>query len=271
MGVLWIMRDSCGRGPLVAVLFYIVTLAPALGFFSAYPFRYSFVADHFQYLASIGLIALVSAGVAIALRNASIQIAVTAPLLVFLGVLSWRHAEAFRNNEALWRDTIAKNPDCWVAYNNLGTLLQRSGKPVEALEEYNRALQLNPDFAEAHYNVGNVQSDAGKLQEAIAHYERAIQIDPRYAAAYNNLGNALLKLGRVQDAIARFEQAVQFKPNMVEAHYNLANVLLDEDRVQEAIGQYEQALQIKSNFTPARVRLAIARSKLSQSDKPTGR
>jgi len=271
MGVLWIMRNRWGRGPLVAVLFYIVSLAPALGIFSVYPFRYSFVADHFQYLASLGLIALVSAGVTIALRNASTQIAVTTPLLVVLGVLSWRRAEAFRNNEALWRDTIAKNPDCWVACNNLGTLLQQSGKPEEALEEYNRALQLNPDFAEAHYNVGNIQSDAGKLEEAIAHYERAVQIDPRYAAAYNNLGNALLKLGKTQDAIARFEQAVQFKPNMVEAHYNLANVLLDEGRIQEAIGQYEQALQINSNFTPARVRLAVARSKLSQSDKPTGR
>src|SRR5262249_8394678 len=58
---LWLLRRRIGYGPLVAVAFFAGTLVPALGFFDVYPMRYSFVADHFQYLASIGLIALAAA------------------------------------------------------------------------------------------------------------------------------------------------------------------------------------------------------------------
>ncbi len=57
--LLWVFRKRIGRGPIVAVLFFSGTLLPALGFFNVYPHRFSFVADHFQYLASIGLISLV--------------------------------------------------------------------------------------------------------------------------------------------------------------------------------------------------------------------
>lgn len=55
---LWLFRRWIGKAPLVAVLFFAGTLTPALGFFNVYPMRYSFVANHFQYLASIGLIVL---------------------------------------------------------------------------------------------------------------------------------------------------------------------------------------------------------------------
>ncbi|MGK4301758.1 hypothetical protein, partial [Klebsiella pneumoniae] len=61
---LWLARGKLGKGPLVAVLFFCGTLFPALGFFDVYPMRFSFVADHFQYLASAGLLALLAAGAA---------------------------------------------------------------------------------------------------------------------------------------------------------------------------------------------------------------
>src|SRR5678815_3984281 len=66
---LWAARRRIGTGPLVAVLFFLVTLAPAAGFVDVYPMRYSFVADHFQYLASLGPLVLVAAGIATALRT----------------------------------------------------------------------------------------------------------------------------------------------------------------------------------------------------------
>src|SRR5262245_18330387 len=55
----WWKRKTWGRGPVVAMGFFAVSLSPALGFFNVYYTVYSFVADHFQYLASIGIIALV--------------------------------------------------------------------------------------------------------------------------------------------------------------------------------------------------------------------
>src|SRR5205085_235931 len=55
IAALWSLRHRIGRGPLVAVLFFIGTMFPALGFISFFPMRYSLVADHFQYLAEIGI------------------------------------------------------------------------------------------------------------------------------------------------------------------------------------------------------------------------
>ena len=106
---LWLARRRMGKGPLVAVLFFAGTLGPALGFVNVYPMRYSFVADHFQYLASIGLIALCAAGLD---RMPRI---IPATLVVLLGVLTWRQAGIYRNLETLWRTTLVKNPDCWMA------------------------------------------------------------------------------------------------------------------------------------------------------------
>ena len=84
--------------------------------------RYSFVADHFQYLAGVGLITLCAAGLA---RMPRI---IPATLVVLLGALTWQQAGIYRNLETLWRDTLAKNPDCWLAHNNLGVALADKGR-----------------------------------------------------------------------------------------------------------------------------------------------
>ena len=116
---LWLARRRIGKGPLVAVLFFAGTLGPALGFVNVYPMRFSFVADHFQYLAGVGLIVLCAAGLNRVPR------VIPAILVVVLGVLTWQQAGIYRNLETLWRDTLAKNPDCWMAHNNLGLLLRK--------------------------------------------------------------------------------------------------------------------------------------------------
>jgi hypothetical protein len=109
------LRRRVGRGPLVAILFFGGTLVPALGFVNVYPMRFSFVADHFQYVASVGLIALAATGLSRIPLNASIAL----PLA--LAVLTWRQTAIYRDLETLWTDTLAKNPAAWLAHNNLGT------------------------------------------------------------------------------------------------------------------------------------------------------
>ena len=66
VGALWRLRGRW-RGPLAGALFFIGTLFPLLGFFNGYLFLYTYVADHFQYLPSLGIIALVAAGIALLL------------------------------------------------------------------------------------------------------------------------------------------------------------------------------------------------------------
>ena len=61
--------EACGARTLAAVLIFAGVLTPALGFFDVYPFRFSFVADHFQYHAGIALLALAAAALTPVLRR----------------------------------------------------------------------------------------------------------------------------------------------------------------------------------------------------------
>lgn len=127
VGVLWAMRKRIGRGPLAAVLFFVVTLAPALGFVNVFPFRYSFVADHFQYLAGIGLIVLAAVGLSRLTKTIQMLLVLLFPILV---ILTWQQTKIYSDQETLWRDTLAKNPAAWIGHNNLGVVLLDRERPM---------------------------------------------------------------------------------------------------------------------------------------------
>jgi Tfp pilus assembly protein PilF len=279
--------------------FFLVALAPVLGFFDVFYFHYSFVADHFQYLASVGLVALAASAGTVMCERAPhwakpFGPAVAAVTLIALGALTWKQARIYRDAQTVWQDTIAKNPECWMAHlhiglyqlergktreameqdelalrlkpdsaeahNNLAVVLARMGKPQQAIEHWERALQLKPNFAEAHNNLGAALMRQGRPQEAIGHYEQALRIKPDYAEAHNNLGNALFRLGKPQEAIEHWQQALRINPDYADAHYNLGIALEQAGRVQEAIGHYEQALRIQPVFVQAQSNLARARA-----------
>ena len=131
-----------------------------LGFFNVYPFRYSFVADHFQYLASLGMITLASAGAVLVLERAGFWrrpagYLVCLGLLGILGTLSWRQCRMYADIETLFRTTLDRNPDCWMANNNLGALVLERGRPDEALAYCRRALEINPHRVDSLINLGN--------------------------------------------------------------------------------------------------------------------
>ena len=216
---LWLGRRRIGKAPLVAVLFFAGTLGPALGFVNVYPMRYSFVADHFQYLASVGLITLCAAGLA------RIPRVIPATLIVLLGVLTWQQAGMYRNLETLWQKTLARNPDCSMAHNDLGSLLYDQGHIEEAMEHYRKAIQSDPNNCEALINLGIAFAARRQFNEAIENYRRAIEIQPNDCDTLNNLGATLATEGRFDEAIENFRKAIQILPNHCGALNNLALVL----------------------------------------------
>jgi protein O-mannosyl-transferase len=119
------------------------------------------VADHFQYLAAVGLMVLGAAGAARLPKGIQIGLAV---LPVVLGALTWQQIAAYRNLETLWRDTLAKNPRCWLAHNNLGVVLEQQGKLDEAEAQFRTALELKPDFAEALNSLGGHLAGRGRVE-----------------------------------------------------------------------------------------------------------
>jgi tetratricopeptide (TPR) repeat protein len=263
--VFWRKRQTWGRPLLFGLGYFVVMLFPVLGFFDQSFFRSTLVADHWQYGAIIGVIALViAAGVSLCRRlgpsGRYVGPLAAAAVLVDLGTASWGRCGVYENNEALWRDTLAKNPNAWLAHNNLGYVLANQGDLVSATWHYQEALRLEPRYPEAHNNLGNALIQVGKIQEAIGHYEQALRIDPDYANAHNNLGNALERTGKIEEAIGQYEQALRIDPDSVGFHYNLAIALEETGRVPEAVAHYEQALRIKPDLVNARNALARLRA-----------
>lgn len=256
---LWNLRQRIGRGPLTAVLFFGGTLLPALGFINIYPMRYSFVADHFQYLACLGLLVLVSVGVETALRKKPFQFHLfCSALLLTLGVLTWRQCRMYADAETLWRTTIEHNPASWLAQNNLGGLLLRKGNLAEAVIHINQAIALEPDYPEAYNNLGNALLQTGFTDQAIVQYQKALAINANYPEARDNLGAALLKLGRVDEAAVEFQKVLAIQPNNATARYNLGTALLQKGQVDEAISELQKALAIEPDYADARGNLGFA-------------
>ena len=234
---LWLLRRRIGRGPLVGVLCFTMMLLPVLGFSMIYYFRYSYVADHFQYLACIGLVASM---VSVVYERTPKQIRglIGVIVLLVLGLMTRSQAGIYRDLETLWRDTLAKNPNAWMAHFNLGNVLQKKHKFGQAIEEYHQGLRLRPLDAEAHNNLGTALMKSGKTKEAITQYEQALRINPNYAEPYNNLGVVLEQAGKTEEAAKQYEQAVRINPNYPEAQYNLGNSLLRDGHLEDAIRHY---------------------------------
>jgi len=191
-----ILRRFVGRGFEVAMLFYVATLSPLLGFIMLYTFRYTFVADHYQYVACIGPIALTAAGMSRALGNGGkskpmLKPVICGALLLTLGVLTWRQSRMYADAETLWRTTLDRNPACWLACDNLGDVLFKKGQVVEAIVQLQQALAIEPDDAEAYNALGNILFQKGKLGEAMSQYQEAIHLKPDDANVQKNLAKAL--------------------------------------------------------------------------------
>ena len=240
-------RRFFGRSVEVAALFFVMTLGPLLGFVMLYTFRYTFVADHYQYLASIGPIALASAGlVTLSRLSRTLQRLVggtSFAILIGLGLLTWRQSATYRDAETLWRTTIAKNPGCWMAYNNLGVVQFEKGNVEDAIEKYQQSLGLHPDYPEAHYNLGSALLQNGYADEAIRHCEEALKIQPNEPDAHIVLGNAFMAKQDVDRAIAHYEQALTLRPEDSNAHYNLGIALQEKGETDRAAREYEKARQ----------------------------
>ena len=284
------------RAPLAGYLFFVGTLFPVLGFANVYPFMFSYVADHFQYLASLGIIVPLCAAITILMDKISAEYKPTASaiggvLLALLGVAAYFQSQIYTSAEVLYRDTITKNPNCWMAHNNLGAILLNSGKIDEAKAQFIEAITIRPPYADAQSNLCNVYiheghnseaidhglyalklrpnspdtennvaiayANMGRIQEAIQHYKIALAYRPNYPEVYNNLGNALVSINQKNDAITCFQNAAKLRPSYADAYSNMGLVYFGMGKYQEAINSDIQAVNIVPNSIVYRSNLAM--------------
>jgi tetratricopeptide (TPR) repeat protein len=259
---IYFSRRYFGRSVEVAAAFFVATLTPVLGFVMLFTFRYTFVADHYQYLACIGPIALASAGI-VNLSDKFAQyrgVIVSVALLVVasLGTLTWRQAATYTDIETLWRTTLARNPECWMAQTNLGFVLIQKGKLDDGIAHYRSALQMQPNSWDAEYNLGTALVRKGQVDEAIRHCERAVGMRPTDPDAQVSLGDALLRKGRIDDAIDHYQKAMMASPDHFLSRYGLCQALLEKGELDSAIQVCRSALVLWPLDADCHTALAIA-------------
>ncbi len=293
--LLWLVRAKWSRAVFFAAAYFVVSLFPVLGFFNVFFFRYSFVSDHFQYLASMGPLALVGAAITTgcarlavtisprrgdpmspfsngaALRQGAVAttpfVGVCGVLLLSLVFLTWRQTAVYHDLVTLYTSTLTKNPGCWMAHYNLGIALNNRGERDEAITHYQQAIMLRPNYAEAHYNLGRLLAEKGHLDDAVMHYKKALEINPADAEAWNNLGVTLFGMGRVDDAIGHYQTALKIRPDYAEASCNLANALLSKGDLDGAIARYSACLALSPNQAEAQYDFASALLRKGRTDE----
>ncbi|MGD0650693.1 MAG: tetratricopeptide repeat protein [Verrucomicrobiia bacterium] len=263
----WHNRRSWGRDVVAGAGYYIVMLFPVLGFFDQGFYRYSFVADHWQYVPIIGVIALTVGGTVSTMtqwehsQQQTARVAATV-VIVCLGALTWNQSQVYFDEETLWRDTIAKNPSAWLAHYNLGVTLAARGKLGEAVLAYEAALRLKPDNADALNNLALALQ--GKPDEAIALWRQAVRCQPDHIDAHNNLGAAYAERGDFNHAALQFSLVLILKPDDAAAHANLGTVYLNQGKLQKAVEQFQAALRADPSMTPVRLSLGVTLARLAR-------
>ncbi|MGD0816575.1 MAG: tetratricopeptide repeat protein [Verrucomicrobiota bacterium] len=278
----WRWRRGWGRMLFFGLAYFVVMLLPVLGFINIYFMRYSLVADHWQYFAILGPIALAAA----VLRRPLVAL----PLLLALAMLTWLQCRIYSDNELLWRSTLARNPGCTMAQNNLsrafvdkgqideamslcqsvlairpndataqfnlGDCLQHKGRLDEAIAHFQKARELQPSLSGIPYAIGQAYLNKGLMDDAIQYFQKAIELQPDYPVAFCNLGYALLQKGRRTEAQAAYEKALALDPRYALAHNDLGNILLQAGRMDEAMEHFQRAAEIQPDFAEAHFNMA---------------
>ena len=247
----WRKRRVLGDAPTWGLAHFLITLSPVLGLV---PFGYlmtSPVADHFVYLAAIGVfLALVTWAARLWARVAENPpwghaiVAGVAVLLIALGVQTSRQTRGWHDGLTLFGTALQHDPTNPVLQRNLGRTYLRLGRPQDALPHYQAVVNLRPRDGAARCDLGGVLLALGRVLDAIAELHAATQLSPHDASAYQNLGVALAYDQRLADAEAALRRAAELSPRDAAVRLNLAEVLRMRGQPAAAQGEYEEALRL---------------------------
>jgi tetratricopeptide (TPR) repeat protein len=268
---LWLTRRKAALASLAA---YVVLLLPILGFLNIFFMRYSLVSDHWQYPAIPCVLALAAAALMRLRLERNILLGLTATIVAVLMIYSASIAAVYRSAESIWLDTLAHNPDSWLAHANLGELyLDRARQDGEylprAIDHLQKVVELQPKRALGYTNLGNALLLANRRDEAATIYSKGLALNEgsadERARMHTNVGSLDAMSGHTREAIAHFQEAIRLEPNFPPPHFNLG-VLLAEEKPDEARIELRRAAELNPNYFQPR--LFLARLEL-QSHNPT--
>jgi Tfp pilus assembly protein PilF len=264
----WTRERPLARSLLFAWLFFCIALVPVMGLSDVYFMIYSLVADHYEYIAMIAVVACIGAALAVlGFRGSGVlrfwaARAIAAAMIVTFGVLTWKQAHLYASGETLYRATLQLNPDAWALRNNLGAILLERDANEEALRELREANRANPDFRQVKNNTCTALARLRMMDEAIAACVKALSEDPDRSVSHYSLGMALASRGDLARARSEFETALRLDPKSVEARSYLAELLLETGNPADAVAHYREVLRQRPSSAIARASLGRALGEL---------
>ena len=244
--------------PVTGWLWFLIMLGPVIGIVQVGNQAH---ADRYTYLPQIGLVLILTWGIADLLGRVRALRYVLAPLAILALVpLAWcarTQTSLWHDSERLWAHALSITTDNTVAEENLGQALYQHGKIDEAILHLDKALRIEPNDAIAHGALGAILLRApGQQKEAMAHLQRSLELYPNQPAVHSSLGVALLEAGNASESLVHLQKAIELDPADSDAHYNLGNTLLYLMRPKDAVAEYERAFQMNPKDAEALNNLA---------------
>ena len=156
------------------------------------------------------------------------------------------------------------------SWHLLGLSLALIGRPQEAIEAFDQAVQKNPRYVEAHLNRGIVLVELGREEDARASFVTAEQLGQpdasgfpaivanRLANAHAALGDDYCAAGAPAEALAEYEKALHLRPRFADVHVSHGRALMELGEFVRAGTAFEQATTIRPNWLDAMLLRGLA-------------
>lgn len=258
---LWLLKDRIGRGPIAAMLFYLITIGPVLGFITFYTQLYSFVADHYQYLACIGPMVLAGELIYWAADRAGkwkflIPALACAIILAVLGVISFNQSRLYQSDYRLWHYIYSRNRNSFIVKALYGATLLERQELQPGLKQLVAANAMQPHVVSVVFNLAAAYMLTGHYHRALHYYGWYLMRIPGSVDAWTDAANCLVAL-RAYDAAAKdLAMACRLKPDFAVGWMELAHVSYLAGHRRFAEQFYQRAIRLDPAM--AKVPLAIS-------------
>ena len=225
----------------VCTVFLVLQLLPVGG---------AIMADRYSYIPSIGIFYLAGEGFLWMWNNRKslnykrpVVILLAFPVILY-SILTYARCSVWKNGMTLWTDVIHKEPTVALAYNNRAALWMDEKNYGEALNDYNKAIEIRPAYADAYQNRGVVLAGLNKYNEALNDYNKAIELKPRFVNAYNNRGMLQMNFQKQEEALKDYNKAIELDPAFSIAYNNRGNLFLNMQKYEQALNDYSKAIEL---------------------------
>jgi tetratricopeptide (TPR) repeat protein/TolB-like protein len=167
---------------------------------------------------------------------------------------------------AYFRASIQIDPTAPEPYKALGDLFMASPRRLhaQAMEAYQKALELRPFYAEASVGLGDATAAKGDSDGAIRHYQLALASNPLNPRVHVSLGKIYsAEKGLYYESVASYKRAIELDPQFLDARMGLGEVYEEKGLYPEAIEEYRQVVALDPKHTGALYNLALAYEKVA--------